>query len=153
MNAKAEKSKAVEVKLVNIGDASTATGISQKMIRHYESHGLLGNLPRTDNGYRVYDDNALHTLTFIRKARDMGFGIAEIGKLVELWHNRRRSSATVKKMAEAHVSELQQRVDALQAMQRSLQDLIKQCAGDNRPGCPILDDLSGKAKKPAKAKK
>lgn len=128
---------------INIGEAAKATGISQKMVRHYESLGLLAHPPRTDTGYRLYDEDALNTLHFIRRARDLGFGIPEIAQLLDLWRNRRRSSATVKKMAQAHIDTLQQRIDSLQAMKRSLDHLVKQCQGDKRSNCPILDDLAG----------
>lgn len=128
---------------VNIGEASTLTGISQKMIRHYEGLGLLAHPPRTDTGYRLYNTDALNTLHFIRRARDLGFGIPEIGQLLDLWRNRRRSSATVKKMTQAHIDTLQQRIASLQAMKRSLEKLAKQCNGDDRANCPILDDLAG----------
>ena len=141
------KSKTETIADVNIGEASRITGISQKMIRHYESLGLMANLPRTDSGYRLYGEDALNTLHFIRRARDLGFGIPEIGQLVDLWQNRRRSSATVKKMTETRIDELQQRIDALETMKRSLQQLAKQCSGDNRAACPILEDLASDSKK------
>jgi len=138
---------------INIGEASKATGISQKMIRHYEGQGLLAHLPRTDTGYRLYNEDALNTLHFIRRARDLGFGIPEISELLDLWRNRRRSSATVKKMALTQIDSLQQRIDAMEAMKRSLQDLVHQCHGDNRSACPILDDMASGGKKPAKKSK
>lgn len=132
---------------INIGEASKATGISQKMVRHYESLGLLAHPPRTDTGYRLYNEDALNTLHFIRRARDLGFGIPEISELLDLWRNRRRSSATVKKMAQTHIDTLQQRIDSLQTMKRALDQLVKECHGDDRSACPILDDMasSGKA--------
>ncbi|MGE5453104.1 MAG: Cu(I)-responsive transcriptional regulator [Acidobacteriota bacterium] len=138
---------------INIGEASQATGISQKMIRHYESLGLLAHPPRTDTGYRLYNSDALNTLHFIRRARDLGFGIPEISELLDLWRNRRRSSATVKKMAQAHIDALQQRIDSLQSMKRTLDQLVKQCQGDDRSACPILDDMaaSGGGKRSKKA--
>lgn len=139
------KSKAEPVN-VNIGEASALTAISPKMIRHYEGLGLLPHPPRTDTGYRLYNEDALNSLHFIRRARDMGFGIPEIGQLLDLWHNRRRTSATVKKMAQAHIDTLQQRIDALDAMKRSLEDLVHECRGDSRSSCPILDDLAGGSK-------
>lgn len=132
---------------INIGEAAKATGISQKMVRHYESLGLLAHPPRTDSGYRLYNEDALNTLHFIRRARDLGFGIPEISELLDLWRNRRRSSATVKKMALTQIDSLQQRIDAMEAMKRSLQDLVHQCHGDNRSACPILDDMAGSGKK------
>ncbi|MDE1998547.1 MAG: Cu(I)-responsive transcriptional regulator [Burkholderiales bacterium] len=138
---------------VNIGEASKITGISQKMVRHYESLGLLAHPPRTDSGYRLYDEDSINTLHFIRRARDLGFGIPEIGELLDLWRNRRRSSATVKKMAQTRIDELQQRIDSLATMKRSLEHLVKQCHGDDRSACPILDDMAGQGQSGKKAKK
>jgi MerR family copper efflux transcriptional regulator len=138
---------------INIGEASKATGISQKMIRHYEGQGLLTHPPRTDAGYRLYNEDALNTLHFIRRARDLGFGIPGISELLDLWRNRRRSSATVKKMAQTQIDALQQRIDSMESMKRSLQDLVQQCHGDNRSACPILDDMASSGKKPAKKSK
>jgi Cu(I)-responsive transcriptional regulator len=127
---------------MNIGEASRLSGVSSKMIRHYESLGLVPGVPRTDAGYRQYDEDALHTLRFIRRARDLGFDMKEIAALLQLWRNRRRSSAEVKRIALAHVADLEQRIAAMQAMQRTLQHLAHGCAGDGRPDCPILDDLA-----------
>ena len=128
---------------MNIGEAARATGVSAKMIRHYEALGLVGGIARSEAGYRRYDAAALHSLRFIRRARDLGFSIEEIRTLLALWRNRRRSSAEVKRIALAHVADLQRRIDALQAMQRTLGHLAHCCAGDDRPDCPILDDLAG----------
>lgn len=127
---------------VNIGLASRLSSISPKMLRHYESLGLLGEVVRTESNYRQYSLADVHTLRFIRRARDMGFGLDAITELVSLWHNRRRSSASVKRIAQRHHDELAQRIDALQAMQRTLDDLLCHCPGDDRPDCPILDDLA-----------
>lgn len=127
---------------MNIGQAAQASAVSAKMIRHYESLGLLPPAPRTDSGYRQYDDAAVHTLRFIRRARDLGFGLEEIEKLLGLWRNRRRSSAEVKRIASEHVADLQRRIDEMRAMQRTLQQLAHGCHGDERPDCPILDDLA-----------
>jgi MerR family transcriptional regulator, copper efflux regulator len=131
-----------QAKLLHIGEASKQTGVSPKMIRHYEGLGLLPPAPRTDSGYRLYDDDALHTLHFIRRARDLGFGMADISQLLDLWRNRRRASATVKKLALNHVEALQQRIDEMEAMKRTLVRLASECHGNDRPACPILDDLS-----------
>ena len=128
--------------LLHIGEAARQTGVSPKMIRHYEWLGLLPAAPRTDSGYRLYDDDALHTLHFIRRARDLGFGMADIAQLLGLWRNRRRASATVKKLAMAHVEGLQQRIDEMEAMKRTLVRLASECHGNDRPACPILDDLA-----------
>lgn len=127
---------------VSIGKAAQLSGISPKMLRHYEALGLLAAVPRTDSNYRQYSLADVHTLRFIRRARDMGFGLDAITELVSLWHNRRRSSASVKRIAQKHRDELEQRIEALQAMQRTLGHLLHLCPGDGRPYCPILDDLS-----------
>lgn len=128
---------------MNIGEASRQSAVSAKMIRHYESLGLLPKVARTDAGYRQYDAAAIHTLRFIRRARDLGFGMQEIGELLALWRNRRRASSQVKRIALEHAADLQRRVAAMQAMQRTLEQLAHCCAGDDRPDCPILDDLAG----------
>lgn len=128
---------------MNIGQAAAASGVTPKMIRHYESLGLLPAVARTESGYRQYDERVLHTLRFIRRARDLGFGLDEIAALLALWGNRRRASAEVKAMAARHVADLQARIERMQAMQRTLQHLVQVCHGDHRPDCPILDDLAG----------
>ena len=130
---------------VHIGEAARASGVSAKMVRHYESLGLLGDVTRTDAGYRQYLPADVHTLRFIKRARDLGFSIAEITELVGLWHDRGRASADVKRIAQAHVADPEHRIAALQDMRRTLQDLLRHCHGDARPDCPILDDLSGQA--------
>ena len=127
---------------VNIGSAAGLSGVSAKMVRHYESLGLLPRVARTDSGYRQYSEADVHTLRFIKRARDLGFSMAEIAELVALWQNRRRASANVKRIAQKHVDELAERIEAMQAMQRSLQQLLHHCHGDERPDCPILDDLA-----------
>jgi Cu(I)-responsive transcriptional regulator len=127
---------------MNIGQAATASAVSAKMIRHYEQLGLLPKAPRTDSGYRQYDDASVHTLRFIRRARDLGFSMKEIAALLALWRNRRRTSAEVKRIALAHAGDLQRRIDEMQAMQRTLTHLAHCCHGDERPECPILDDLA-----------
>jgi Cu(I)-responsive transcriptional regulator len=129
---------------MNIGQAATASAVSAKMIRHYEALGLLPKMPRTAAGYRQYDGASVHTLRFIRRARDLGFSIKEITTLLGLWRNRRRASGDVKRIALAHVADLQRRIDEMQSMQRTLQHLAHCCAGDARPDCPILDDLAGR---------
>ena len=128
--------------MLHIGEASKQTGVSPKMIRHYEGLGLLPPAPRTDSGYRLYDDDAVHTLHFIRRARDLGFGMVDIAQLLDLWRNRRRASATVKKLALNHIDALQQRIDEMEGMKRTLLKLASECHGNDRPGCPILDDLA-----------
>jgi MerR family transcriptional regulator, copper efflux regulator len=126
---------------MNIGQAAAASGVSAKMIRHYEAIGLLPAAARTDAGYRRYDEPTLHTLRFIRRARDLGFGLDEIAQLLALWHDRSRASAEVKALAARHVADLGARIDRMQAMRRTLQHLVGACHGDARPDCPILDDL------------
>ena len=128
---------------VNIGEAAHLSGISAKMLRHYEGLGLLGTVARTGSGYRLYSRNDVHTLQFIKRARDLGFSMADIAELVDLWLDRRRSSAKVKQIAQRHMVALQARITQLQAMERSLQHLTHCCHGDGRPDCPILDDLAG----------
>jgi len=128
---------------MNIGQAAAASTVSAKMIRHYEALGLLPKMPRSAAGYRQYDAATVHTLRFIRRARDLGFSIKEIAALLGLWRNRRRASADVKRIALAHVGDLQRRIDEMQAMQRTLKHLAHSCHGDARPDCPILDDLAG----------
>lgn len=127
---------------MNIGAASAATGVSAKMIRHYESLGLLPEVPRTGSGYRRYDERALHSLRFIRRARELGFGLDEIEQLLALWADRGRASAEVKALAARHAADLEARIQRMQAMQRTLQHLVHACHGDGRPDCPILDDLA-----------
>ncbi len=128
---------------VNISSAAEQSGVSAKMIRYYESLGMLGKVRRTDSGYRQYSQAEVHVLRFIKRSRDLGFSMAEIAELVSLWNNRRRTSASVKRIAQKHADELAQRVAALQEMQRTLSHLINGCHGDNRPDCPILDELAG----------
>lgn len=127
---------------VSISKAAQASGVSSKMVRHYESLGLLGQVGRTDSGYRQYTSADVHTLRFIKRARSLGFSMAEIAELVSLWRDRQRASAHVKHIAQRHVDELQARIEAMQAMRRTLQSLLQNCHGDERPDCPILDDLA-----------
>ena len=127
---------------MNIGQASKASGVSQRMIRHYEAIGLIPKAARRDSGYRDYDDKDLHTLRFIRRARDLGFPIEEIGKLLALWQDRGRASADVKALATARAEELRRKELEIQAMRRSLEQLARTCHGDGRPECPILEDLA-----------
>ena len=128
---------------VNIGEAARLSGVSAKMVRHYESLGLLPRVARTDSGYRQYSEADVHTLRFIKRARDLGFSMEEIGELVGLWQNRRRASANVRRIAQKHADDLAKRIAAMQAMQRTLGHLIHCCQGDSRPDCPIIDELQG----------
>jgi MerR family copper efflux transcriptional regulator len=127
---------------VNIGDAARLSGVSAKMVRHYESLGLLPRVPRTDSGYRQYSETEVHTLRFIKRARDLGFSMEEIGELVGLWQNRRRASANVRRIAQKNAEDLAQRIAAMQEMQKTLAHLIHCCHGDARPECPILEALA-----------
>ncbi|MDT8760516.1 Cu(I)-responsive transcriptional regulator [Sphingomonas psychrotolerans] len=129
---------------MNIGQASQASGVSQRMIRHYEKIGLIPQASRRGSGYRDYSAKDVHRLRFIANARDLGFPIEEIGKLLDLWHDRSRSSAEVKALALARADELQRKAGALDAMRRTLVQLAEQCHGDGRPECPILDTLASK---------
>ena len=112
------------------------------MVRHYESLGLLPDVPRTDAGYRQYGETQVHTLNFIRRARSLGFSMAEIAELLKLWQNQHRASADVKRIALAHVEDLERRISEMTTMKQTLQQLAHDCAGDNRPGCPILSGLA-----------
>ena len=130
---------------MNIGDAARASGVSAKMIRHYEEIGLLAKAGRTASGYRMYGEDEVHVLRFVRRARDLGFSLPEIKALLGLWGNRRRASGDVKRLAQKHIDDLDRRIAEMQAMRRTLADLAKHCHGDARPDCPILDDLAGHA--------
>ncbi|GAB2739985.1 Cu(I)-responsive transcriptional regulator [Melaminivora jejuensis] len=128
---------------VAIGVAAARAGVSARMVRHYESLGLLAPVARTDSGYRQYGQADVHTLRFIRRARELGFSMDEIAALLGLWQDKARASSQVKQIAQKHIADLHERIAALQAMQRSLQALVGCCQGDERPDCPILDDLAG----------
>lgn len=128
---------------MNIGEASKRSGVSQRMIRHYETIGLIPRAARRDSGYRDYDDRDIHTLRFIRRARDLGFPIEEIGRLLALWQDRSRASADVKALALARAEELRNKERELKEMRGALEELARNCSGDQRPDCPILDDLAG----------
>ncbi len=125
-----------------IGQAAKLTGVTAKMIRHYEQLRLIPKAARSSNDYRLYDDRALHALRFIRRARSLGFSIKEIANLLNLWQNQRRASAEVKSLALKHIQELDQRITELQTMKASLMQLTLHCHGDDRPDCPILNDLA-----------
>jgi MerR family copper efflux transcriptional regulator len=131
--------------LHNIGEASVLSGVSAKMIRHYESIGLIPPPARSFANYRLYSDADVHRLRFIRRARDLGFPMKRIEALLALWSDPGRSSAEVKRVALEHVNELSERIRQMQAMQRTLEQLARCCHGDDRPDCPILDDLAGPA--------
>ncbi len=126
----------------NIGEAAARSGVSAKMIRHYESLSLLPKVGRTASGYRQYSAIEVHTLRFVRRARELGFSMVEIAALLKLWQNRRRASADVKRIALAHVADLDRRMGEMAAMKRTLEALAACCHGDDRPDCPILDELA-----------
>ena len=127
---------------MNIGEASKHSGVSAKMIRHYEGIGLIQRAARTYSGYRTYTASDVHTLRFIRQARNLGFSIKQIDQLLGLWRNQRRPSSKVKALAQEHIAELDARIIELEAMKRTLQALALHCHGDDRPECPILDGLA-----------
>jgi len=127
--------------MMNIGKAAAASGVSAKMIRYYESIDLLAAARRTDAGYRAYTDEDVHVLRFIRRARDLGFSLADIGDLLALWRDQGRASADVKRIALTHVAALERKIGELQGMADTLRTLAAHCHGDARPDCPILTDL------------
>jgi Cu(I)-responsive transcriptional regulator len=134
---------------MNIGEASRTSGVTQKMIRYYESIGLLGTVRRSANSYRVYTEADVHTLAFIRRARKLGFSIEQIQTLIALWRDKSRASGEVKAIAEAHIAALQAKIEELAAMRRTLEHLVACCHGDDRPDCPIIDDLAAASPDPA----
>lgn len=129
---------------MNIGNAAKASGVNAKLIRHYESIGIIPKASRTGSGYRVYTDNDVHILSFVRHARSLGFSMSEIKRLVSLWRNRSRASREVKSLAEAHIATLEQKIRELQGMRDTLMHLARNCHGDSRPECPILETLAKK---------
>lgn len=132
---------------MNIGEAAKISGVNAKLIRHYESIGLIPRASRTDSGYRKYSENDVHMLSFVRRARSLGFSMKEIKKLVSLWRNRSRASSEVKALTLAHIKKLEEKITNLQAIRSTLLNLAKNCHGDERPSCPILEDLSSPMEK------
>jgi Cu(I)-responsive transcriptional regulator len=130
---------------MNIGEASAASGVSAKMIRYYEKIGLITPAQRSNSGYRVYADNDIHTLRFIRRARDLGFSVEQMVDLLALWRDRNRSSADVKRIALGHVETLEAKMRELGEMATALKHLAGTCHGDDRPDCPIIEELAGKS--------
>lgn len=128
---------------LNIGEAARQSGVSAKMIRHYEEIGLLPNIARSASGYRQYLARDVHNLRFIRRARDLGFTIKEIESLLRLWQNRKRASKDVKRIAAARIHDLERRIEEMRAVKHALEELVQCCHGDARPDCPILNDLAG----------
>ncbi len=134
---------------MNIGQASKASGVSAKMIRYYEQTGLIPQAERRESGYRDYSTADVHMLRFIRRARDLGFSVAEINDLLNLWRDKSRHSADVKEIATAHIAALRERIESLNQMVGTLETLTACCAGDDRPDCPILADLEEPSSEPA----
>ena len=127
---------------MNIGEAAKISGVNAKLIRHYESIGIIPKASRSDAGYRTYSETEVHILTFVRRSRSLGFSMKEIKKLVGLWRNKVRASSDVKALANKHIDEMEQKISELQAMVKTLKHLSKNCHGDDRPDCPILNDLA-----------
>ncbi len=128
---------------MNIGTIAKRSGLPAKTIRYYESIGLIPPALRSNGNYRTYSDRDLQILRFVQRARGLGFSVKDVGTLLALWQDRRRASAEVRRLAEDHVAEIDQKLDELNSMRRTLLDLIERCHGDERPDCPILDDLAG----------
>ncbi|MDF0733719.1 Cu(I)-responsive transcriptional regulator [Pseudomonas entomophila] len=127
---------------MNIGQAAKQSGLSAKMIRYYESIGLLKPAARSDSGYRLYRQEDLHSLAFIKRSRDLGFSLEEVARLLTLWQDRERASADVKQLAMQHIDELNRRIEELVSLRDTLGELVAHCQGDDRPDCPILKDLA-----------
>lgn len=132
---------------MNIGNVARETGVPAKTIRYYESIGLIPRAQRSDNGYRHYADTDVEVLRFIQRARRLGFSVSDVADLLTLWHDKERASADVKKLALRHVEEMKRRIAELEGLRRTLVDLAERCHGDDRPDCPILDDLAGAAQR------
>jgi MerR family copper efflux transcriptional regulator len=127
---------------MNIGQAARESGLSAKMIRYYESIGLLAPAVRSDSGYRLYQAADMHTLGFIKRSRDLGFSLEEVARLLTLWQDRKRASADVKQLARRHIDELDRRIGELSSLRNTLEHLVEHCHGDDRPDCPILQELA-----------
>jgi Cu(I)-responsive transcriptional regulator len=129
--------------MMTIGEAARESGVSAKMIRYYEESGLIPAAGRTGSGYRTYGPKEVQVLRFVRRARDLGFPMEKVADLLALWRDRDRASADVKRLAQDQISALDQRIREMEAMKASLTHLVHCCAGDDRPDCPILEDLGG----------
>jgi MerR family transcriptional regulator, copper efflux regulator len=134
--------------MMRIGDAARLSGVSARLIRYYESVGLLGLAGRNANGYRVFDESNVHELRFIKRARSLGFPVKQINELLDLWRNKRRPSRKVRVLAERHKQAIVSRMEAHRSIVKVLSRLIAACKGDDRPDCPILDELSGERSRP-----
>jgi len=126
---------------MNIGEAAKTSGVNAKLIRHYEAIGMIPKASRSDSGYRTYSEADVHVLSFVKRARNLGFSMKEIKKLVGLWRNKSRASSDVKDLALVHIKEMEEKISTLQAMVQTLKHLSRNCHGDQRPDCPILNDL------------
>ena len=127
---------------MNIGTAAKLSGVSAKTIRYYEEAGLLHPARRTQSGYRQYEENDVQILRFVERARSLGFSVVDVGKLLGLWGNKRRKSAEVKSLANRHIEAIERKIKELEAMRAALRNLASRCHGDERPECPILDELA-----------
>ena len=136
------------MKPFNIGEAARTSGVSAKMIRYYESIGLIPRAARSDSGYRHYGEADIHTLRFIRRARDLGYPLETIVQLLALWRDQDRPSAEVKRIALEHAATLRRKIAELEVMVGAIEHLATHCRGDHRPDCPIMDDLADQTKKP-----
>ncbi len=127
---------------MNIGAAARRSSVPAKTIRYYEEIGLIPKASRTESGYREYDEQDVQILRFIHRARDLGFPVKDVAALLELWRDRARGSAQVKALAASHIAAIDQKIEELKSIRRTLSDLVSRCHGDHRPDCPILDDLA-----------
>jgi len=128
--------------LLTIGDVARQTGIPSKTLRYYEDIDLVPATTRAANGYRLYDDRTVHELHFVKRARDLGFAIDDVRRLLALWRNPHRSSGQVRELAREHVAAIERKIEELQALRATLDDLVQRCHGGDRPECPILEDLA-----------
>jgi Cu(I)-responsive transcriptional regulator len=131
----------IDTHALNIGDAAKASGVSAKMIRHYESIGLIGEAQRTGAGYRLYAPQDIQILRFVHRGRELGFSLEQIRNLLALWQDKHRASKDVRELAMQHIADLDRRIEEMQSMRRTLEGLAHSCHGDQRPDCPILDDF------------
>lgn len=138
----AQTKKKTVTQMMNISQAAQTSGVSAKMIRHYEAISLIPKASRSESGYRIYSDSDIHILAFVKSARDLGFSMPEIKKLVGLWRNKSRASADVKNLALKHVQDMELKIKELQKMVNSLKHLAHSCQGNSRPECPILENLA-----------
>lgn len=126
---------------MNIGELANLANVTSKMVRRYETQGIIPSAKRSDNGYRQYGENDVHVLKFVKRARELGFSMKDVKQLIGLWRNKSRSSAQVKKIAQKHILELEVKLQEIQAMLATLKHLTKNCHGDHRPDCPIIEEL------------